>query len=286
MKQVSEQYFVDDYRFGFQGQEKDDEIKGNGNSLNYKYRVHDPRIGRFLSVDPLAPKYAFNSPYAFSENRVIDGIELEGLEWNPIEDLISYGANKIRTTASNIVMGLATGLARYAHKVVENTDVSVQSQVKIRYSVGGQYAGQINKAAGAHVNTGSVVMFEFNGHVDWETGEVDGDVHWLAEDGKAIFTSKVSGNASEGLFGGGGGVSHERETQDGETKATTSADVGLGIFIFNATVAAQVETDTRDNSETYSTSTSVGLGGAVGGIAVIEADVKAVNVTTTYDPNK
>ncbi|WP_338734133.1 RHS repeat-associated core domain-containing protein [Mangrovimonas cancribranchiae] len=71
---------VDSYRYGFQGQEKDDEIKGEGNSINYKFRMHDPRVGRFLSLDPLAPQYPHNSPYAFSENRVIDGIELEGLE--------------------------------------------------------------------------------------------------------------------------------------------------------------------------------------------------------------
>jgi hypothetical protein len=43
--------------------------------------MHDPRIGRFFAVDPLAPDYPHNSPYAFSENRVIDGIELEGLEF-------------------------------------------------------------------------------------------------------------------------------------------------------------------------------------------------------------
>tara|TARA_R110002072_G_scaffold303067_1_gene492505 strand:- start:2899 stop:3927 length:1029 start_codon:yes stop_codon:yes gene_type:complete len=66
--------------FGFQGQESDDEVKGTGNSVNYKYRMHDPRVGRFFAVDPLSPKYPHNSPYAFSENRVIDGIELEGLE--------------------------------------------------------------------------------------------------------------------------------------------------------------------------------------------------------------
>ncbi|MCJ8288369.1 MAG: hypothetical protein HRT58_21905 [Crocinitomicaceae bacterium] len=42
--------------------------------------MHDTRIGRFFAVDPLAPKYSYNSPYAFSENRVIDAIELEGLE--------------------------------------------------------------------------------------------------------------------------------------------------------------------------------------------------------------
>jgi len=68
------------YRYGFQGQETDDEIKGKGNSVNYKYRMHDPRVGRFFAVDPLASKYPHNSPYAFSENRVIDAIELEGLE--------------------------------------------------------------------------------------------------------------------------------------------------------------------------------------------------------------
>jgi RHS repeat-associated protein len=69
-----------EYRYGFQGQEKDDEIKGEGNSVNYKYRMHDPRIGRFFAVDPLARKYPFYSPYAFSGNQVIHMIELEGLE--------------------------------------------------------------------------------------------------------------------------------------------------------------------------------------------------------------
>ena len=74
-----------DYRYGFQGQEKDDELKGSGNSWNYKYRMHDARVGRFFSVDPLKDKYPWNSVYAFSENRLIDGIELEGLEWAPYD---------------------------------------------------------------------------------------------------------------------------------------------------------------------------------------------------------
>ena len=48
--------------------------------------MHDPRVGRFFKVDPLASKYPHNSPYAFSENRVIDAIELEGLEAWPIKN--------------------------------------------------------------------------------------------------------------------------------------------------------------------------------------------------------
>ncbi len=69
-----------DYRYGFQGQEMDDEIKGEGNSINYKFRMHDPRIGRFFTIDPLTAKYPHYSPYSFSGNKVIHRIELEGLE--------------------------------------------------------------------------------------------------------------------------------------------------------------------------------------------------------------
>ncbi|MCP4122892.1 MAG: hypothetical protein GY751_14165 [Bacteroidetes bacterium] len=58
----------------------DDEVKGDCNSLAFKYRIHDPRLGRFLSVDPLASSYPWNSTYAFAENSVISGIDLEGME--------------------------------------------------------------------------------------------------------------------------------------------------------------------------------------------------------------
>jgi RHS repeat-associated protein len=74
------------YRYGFQGQEIDDEVKGEGKSVNYKYRMHDPRIGRFFAVDPLAPKYPHYSPYQFSGNRVLDAIELEGLEEHKLNE--------------------------------------------------------------------------------------------------------------------------------------------------------------------------------------------------------
>ncbi|MGB0428381.1 MAG: RHS repeat-associated core domain-containing protein, partial [Flavobacteriales bacterium] len=89
-----------DYRYGYQGQEQDNEIKGEGNSVNYKYRMHDPRLGRFFAVDPLAPEYPHNSPYAFSENRVIDGVELEGLEWvyYTTVTLLHTGKTVVKTT--------------------------------------------------------------------------------------------------------------------------------------------------------------------------------------------
>ena len=71
---------TDSYRYGFQGQEKDDEIKGEGNSLNFKYRMLDTRIGRFFAVDPLVHAYPWYTPYQFSGNTPIMSTELEGLE--------------------------------------------------------------------------------------------------------------------------------------------------------------------------------------------------------------
>ncbi|MBS1978688.1 MAG: hypothetical protein JST46_15055 [Bacteroidetes bacterium] len=66
-------------KFKFQSQEHVDDLGLNWDS--FKWRNHQPDIGRFFNIDPLAEKYVYNSPYAFAENRVIDGRELEGLEW-------------------------------------------------------------------------------------------------------------------------------------------------------------------------------------------------------------
>lgn len=72
-------------KYLFQKQEIHDEYGLNW--YQFKWRMHDPAMGRFISVDPLATDYTHNSPYAFSENRVINGVELEGLEY------MSYGYN-------------------------------------------------------------------------------------------------------------------------------------------------------------------------------------------------
>jgi RHS repeat-associated protein len=50
------------------------------NTHEWKFRMSDPAIGRFWQIDPLSEKYAYNSTYAFQENKLGSGIELEGLE--------------------------------------------------------------------------------------------------------------------------------------------------------------------------------------------------------------
>ena len=73
---------AESYRYGFNGMEKDDEVKGSGNSLDFGARTYDPRIGRFKSIDPLTHEFADMSPYAFAANNPIYYIDAQGL--NPI----------------------------------------------------------------------------------------------------------------------------------------------------------------------------------------------------------
>ena len=68
------------YRYGFNGKENDNEVKGEGNQQDYGMRIYDSRLGKFLSVDPLLQKYPFYSPYQFSGNDVIRCIDLDGGE--------------------------------------------------------------------------------------------------------------------------------------------------------------------------------------------------------------
>jgi len=67
-----------DQRYGFQGQEHQKDLDLGW--VQFKWRMHNPSIGRFFNVDPLASDYVYNSPYAFSENHVTGHVELEGLE--------------------------------------------------------------------------------------------------------------------------------------------------------------------------------------------------------------
>ena len=74
------------YRYGFNGKEQDAEISGTGNQYDYGFRIYNPRIGRFLSVDPLMKNFPSWSPYPFAMNRPIDGIDLDGLEFYKAND--------------------------------------------------------------------------------------------------------------------------------------------------------------------------------------------------------
>jgi RHS repeat-associated protein len=69
------------YRYGFNGKENDDEgMGGGGQTYDYGFRIYNPGLAKFLSVDPLIKKYPELTPYQFASNTPINSIDLDGLE--------------------------------------------------------------------------------------------------------------------------------------------------------------------------------------------------------------
>ena len=91
---------LEDYRYGFNGKEKDDEVKGEGLQLDYGFRIYDPRIGKFLSQDPLFKSYPWYTPYQFAGNKRIAAIDLDGLE-EKIVIMNSTQSGKVRREVYN-----------------------------------------------------------------------------------------------------------------------------------------------------------------------------------------
>jgi len=96
------------YRFGFNGKENDNEVKGLGLQQDYGMRIYDNRVGRFLSVDPLMKSYSMLTPYQYASNRPIDGVDLDGLEFLSFHKSmyrIEYGTtnNNGVTTSSAVI---------------------------------------------------------------------------------------------------------------------------------------------------------------------------------------
>jgi RHS repeat-associated protein len=73
-----------EYRYGFNGKEKDNKIEWGNTTYDYGFRIYNPSLGKFLSVDPLTKSYPMLTPYQFASNRPIDGVDLDGLEYSPV----------------------------------------------------------------------------------------------------------------------------------------------------------------------------------------------------------
>ena len=68
------------YRYFFNGQEADNEVFGEGALHAFEYRMHDTRIGRFWSVDPMSDKYPSLSPYVYCANNPVKLVDPNGEE--------------------------------------------------------------------------------------------------------------------------------------------------------------------------------------------------------------
>jgi RHS repeat-associated protein len=96
MPERSETFGSSGYRFGFNGKEQDDEVKGNGNSLDYGARIYDSRLGRWMSIDPLQQEYPNYSPYNYVANNPVFYIDADGKKFiNPHKGHLDEAKTKL-----------------------------------------------------------------------------------------------------------------------------------------------------------------------------------------------
>ena len=118
-------YNTEGYRFGFNGKENDNEVKGTGNSLDFGDRIYDPRLGRWLAVDMQAKNSPDLTPFRFGFNNPIVYKDPNG-QWE--ED-----GHYWTIYAMGIAMGLSKPVAEYIawkaeypdHFVHQNSNMSI-----------------------------------------------------------------------------------------------------------------------------------------------------------------
>ena len=112
------------YRRGYQGSEMDNEVKsGEGNSYTTEFRQLDPRLGRWLSIDPKVSSMPWQSPYCSMDNNPV-------LLNDPLGDWTEKTANRKAERAKK---------HGYKTKVMENPDKEGDYGVRFRAKNNGVY---------------------------------------------------------------------------------------------------------------------------------------------------
>ena len=112
-----ESYF---YRRGFNGMEKDDEFKGKGNSYTTEFRQLDPRLGRWMTIDPKSNMCPMSSPYCSMANSPILANDIKG-DFIP---LIIGGVVIAEEIVTALFLSTAVIAVKTSHDIISNTNFS------------------------------------------------------------------------------------------------------------------------------------------------------------------
>ena len=155
-------------------QEKQQETGWN----SFKWRNYDPSMGRFFNVDPLSEKYAYQSHYNFSENRVVNAREFEGLE--------SVVINKDTKNLIIAVIGWQGGIP-------EKGKTQVKNDPNIHYDET-SFANKLVKAYESDKNTQVAVFFPSTTSTTMDDiSQSIKDFRTQSPDGKLVLTGHSKG---------------------------------------------------------------------------------------------
>ncbi|SHN29532.1 Metallopeptidase toxin 2 [Chitinophaga sp. CF418] len=144
---------VGGYRYGFNGQEKSEEINGEGNGYTAMFWEYDPRIGRRWNIDPVIKPW--QGDYVTFSNDPINKVDPLGVDdyFNSKGQLI----NSTKTKTSHIYVQTSEGnvlLTQLSLKSVENRQAVA--------NIVGHYAKEVGidfqRKGGQNLETGKGIV--------------------------------------------------------------------------------------------------------------------------------
>ena len=255
------------YAYGFNGKENDNEVKGNGNQQDYGMRVYDPRIGKFLSVDPITNEYPMLTPYQFASNTPIRAIDLDGLEavdyniggmlanslmdgfigiarW--IDETLTYDASASATKPVNTVkLGPVTNETSVT--VTKSATTSTHLADKLTY-IKTNNTNQGDPSPIVSTTKTTEVEVENKTTVAWQNGTTKVEAYTsMKVNNKNVSTNTQGVNAS-GVVDGVPVVVKASKSTDSKGTKTGSTTVGLGTTDVNAGLNVTT-TENKDGSK-------------------------------------
>ncbi|MFN8314656.1 MAG: hypothetical protein U0289_17755 [Cyclobacteriaceae bacterium] len=220
----------------FQGQEHVEDLGLNWDS--FKWRNDQPDIGRFFNVDPLSEKYYYNSPYAFSENKVTAHVELEGLESRSINFLTNGESGRLEAMAQPLLReAKPTGPPTAGDKILNGTGNIVFGTAG---AVGSGLGIGATEGAGAAFGLGTAFTLSLatatmgitqvvDGVNELATGEVSSSSEAIQGSSNLIGLA-ATGSEHHELFNAAGGLLPNNLTGGigGNLKAITNGISGIG----------------------------------------------------------
>jgi RHS repeat-associated protein len=114
------------YRYGFNGMEADDEVKGSGNSYTTEFRQYDAGVGRWLSLDPLKMQFPSWTPYNFVYNNALNLVDRDGKAATPPSTHIDEKGNVIEVKEDGNL-----GVYKHSEEEIKNGNLENDERKKV-----------------------------------------------------------------------------------------------------------------------------------------------------------
>ena len=205
-------------QFKYNGKELDDDFELGW--YHYGARMYDPQIGRFPTIDPLADKYNFQTPYAYAANNPIRWIDVNGE--GPGDP--PFRAYNMTGSSGKIAVTRITSTQRYVLNVSKSVVTTFIGAGGTLFSMGESLYNLAVNPSGETARDAAVAT----------TGGVASGWSWFTE--KAVETDKMLNDDS-------------RKTIDKWSKNSAKAAKGMAVFSIGIALMEGAESTSAESLE-------------------------------------